>query len=83
MVLTIKMPLVVTLTVVVKIKLLLVVILFGGFNYKDTNGSYLLGGGEYKVTLGSYFTPLSPAIFVVVAALIGIVVKKLEGGKKK
>lgn len=35
------------------------------------------------VTLGSYFTPLSPAIFVVIAAIIGICVKKLEGGKKK
>ena len=35
------------------------------------------------VTLGSYFTPLSPAIFVVVAAVIGICVKKLEGDKKK
>lgn len=34
------------------------------------------------VTIGSYFTPLSPAIFVVIAAIIGICVKTL-GGKKK
>lgn len=34
------------------------------------------------VTLGSYFTPLSPAIFVIVAAVIGICVKSI-GGKKK
>ncbi len=33
------------------------------------------------VTLGSYFTPLSPVIFVVAAAVIGIVLKNL-GGKK-
>ncbi len=33
------------------------------------------------VTLGSYFTPLSPVIFVVAAALIGIVLKTM-GGKK-
>lgn len=33
------------------------------------------------VTLGSYFTDLSPVIFVVVAAVAGIVLKNL-GGKK-
>ena len=34
------------------------------------------------VALGSYFTPLSPVIFVVIAAVIGLIVKSLEGGKK-
>lgn len=34
------------------------------------------------VALGSYFTPLSPVIFVIISAIIGLVVKKLEGGKK-
>ena len=34
------------------------------------------------VTLGSYFTPLSPVVFVILAAIIGLVVKALEGGKK-
>lgn len=33
------------------------------------------------VTLGSFFTPLSPVVFVVLAALFGIAVKVL-GGKK-
>ena len=34
------------------------------------------------VALGSYFTPLSPFIFVIIAAVIGLIVKGLEGGKK-
>ncbi len=34
------------------------------------------------VALGSYFTPLSPVVFVVGAAVIGLIVKSLEGGKK-
>jgi len=33
------------------------------------------------VALGSYFTPLSPVVFVIVAAVIGIVLKVM-GGKK-
>ena len=34
------------------------------------------------VTLGSYFTPVSPVIFVLIAAVIGLAAKALEGGKK-
>ena len=34
------------------------------------------------VALGSYFTPVSPVIFVIISAVIGLVVKNLEGGKK-
>ena len=34
------------------------------------------------VTLGSYFTPVSPVIFVIIAAVIGLAVKSIEGGKK-
>lgn len=34
------------------------------------------------VTLGSLFTPVSPVVFVILAALAGIVIKNL-GGKKK
>lgn len=34
------------------------------------------------VALGSYFTPLSPVIFVLIAAAIGLIAKSLEGGKK-
>lgn len=34
------------------------------------------------VTLGSYFTPISPVIFVIIAAVIGLTVKAFEGGKK-
>ena len=34
------------------------------------------------VALGSYFTPISPVIFVIISAVIGLVVKNLEGGKK-
>lgn len=34
------------------------------------------------VALGSYFTSLSPVIFVIIAAVIGLIVKSLEGGKK-
>lgn len=33
------------------------------------------------ITLGSYLTPLSPIVFVVAAAIIGIILKNL-GGKK-
>jgi len=33
------------------------------------------------IALGSYFTPLSPVIFVLVAAVLGIIVKN-AGGKK-
>ncbi len=34
------------------------------------------------VMLGSTFTSLSPVIFVLVAAVLGIVIKAIEGGKK-
>ena len=34
------------------------------------------------VALGSYFLPISPVVFVVLAALTGIAVKSLEGRKK-
>ena len=34
------------------------------------------------VALGSYFTPISTVIFVIASAVIGLVVKSLEGGKK-
>ena len=34
------------------------------------------------VALGSYFLPISPVVFVVLAALTGIVVKSVEGRKK-
>jgi len=33
------------------------------------------------VALGSYFTPVSPVLFVLAAAIIGIVLKNM-GGKK-
>ena len=33
------------------------------------------------VTLGSYFTPLSPVIFVLLAAVAGIVLKNVGVGK--
>lgn len=35
------------------------------------------------VALGSYFTPLSPVVFVLLAAAAGIVIKALEGRKAK
>ena len=34
------------------------------------------------VALGSYFLPISPVVFVVLAALTGIAVKSVEGRKK-
>jgi chromate transporter len=34
------------------------------------------------VALGSYLTPLSPVVFVIVAACAGIVLKNLEGRRK-
>ena len=34
------------------------------------------------VALGSYFLPVSPVVFVVLAALTGVAVKSLEGRKK-
>ena len=34
------------------------------------------------VAVGSYFTPLSPVVFVVLAAVAGIVLKNLGGAKK-
>lgn len=34
------------------------------------------------VTLGSYFTSLSPVVFVVLAAVLGILLKNLGGAKK-
>ncbi len=35
------------------------------------------------VTLLSFFTDLSPAIFIVIAAVLGIVIKMIEGRKQK
>ena len=43
---------------------------------KPTFGIFLV------VTLGSYFTPLSPVVFVVLAAVAGIALKNLGGAKK-
>ena len=34
------------------------------------------------VAVGSYFTPLSPVVFVVLAAVAGIALKNLGGAKK-
>ena len=34
------------------------------------------------VTLGSYFLPISPVIFVVASAIIGLLIKELGGRKK-
>ena len=34
------------------------------------------------IALGSFLTPLSPAVFVVIAAIAGIVIRVIEGGKK-